>query len=1140
MKVIVVAGMHRSGTSLVARTLNLLGADLGPSSSLLPAAPDNPSGFWEHRDVKELNDRLLASLGGTWDAPPPLPAGWQDSRDLNPVRSLAAAIVAQFSDSDVVCWKDPRFSLTLPFWRTVIPVDVVVLCLRSPRDVARSLAIWNGLAEEDSADLWLRYTLSAWSDSPDRLTVDYQDALADPLVLARQLTEQVDLPDPTDKQLEAVSSFVTPGPDGRASTGHGSARMALAEHVYELLTEPGTPRTAAVLAELAQPWYLSPPGEEAAQLATLISKHARLEDRCGALQAAVERRDALAAGNRRGIDRLRLERRRLAHQLKETRTDLTTTRSELRAAQAEQLTTRDELTRRVRDVTAEVGRLEKKLEQREADIASLTSSVRRLREGADADANVIAALKSDVRRLRAQRRKYAIRYREIKNSRSVRIALLVASLPTWLRRLRPRKHPGLSLDNDHPRHEPCSGGSESDDDAFSDPKVISRGVRCITGEIIDRLNDRPVAVLVPVHNAFDDFRRCFSSLVRNTTREAELIVIDDCSTDPRISDFLDEVVCHERVRVIRNQTNLGFAASVNVGIRASEGDVVVLNSDTEVPPRWLESIILAGALSEDIGTVTAISDNAGAFSVPEVGCRNPLPACYETDELGRLLRRWSLKLGPSTPTGNGFCMYVKRRMLDEIGLFDEATFGDGYGEENDLSLRGAQAGWRHVIDDATFVRHRRGASFGDRRDALISRARALLESGYPDYSEAMREFVASPDMGRTRQRARQLLAWAATDAPRIRVRVLFAVHAGSGGTPYTTRDLLESFDETFECFVLSSDTKRVVFTRHGLDGEEELAALMLDSPLELTDFSHPDYREFVAMLLDEWDIDLIHVRHLIKHTLDLPFVGRMMGVPIVLSLHDYYYCCPTVHLVDGHGSFCRGICTREGDNCYFPNPRLQRAPALLKDDWLRKWRSQTWQVLEASAAIVTASTDARDVYLSSFPELEATKIRIIEHGRDIEQIELPAPGPTPGETIRILVPGNLDVHKGINFIRELRALDNGNRLEFHLLGSVPERYRDLGVWHGAYEREKFPDHVRTIAPAFVGLFSITAETYSHVLTEAWACGIPVICSISERSVSARADMGAAGRSTSTTQLPRTSRSLVSPMTWTRTGVSGER
>lgn len=102
MKVIVVAGMHRSGTSLVARTLNLLGADLGPSSSLLPAAPDNPSGFWEHRDVKELNDRLLASLGGTWDAPPPLPAGWQDSRDLNPVRSLAAAIVAQFSDSDVV------------------------------------------------------------------------------------------------------------------------------------------------------------------------------------------------------------------------------------------------------------------------------------------------------------------------------------------------------------------------------------------------------------------------------------------------------------------------------------------------------------------------------------------------------------------------------------------------------------------------------------------------------------------------------------------------------------------------------------------------------------------------------------------------------------------------------------------------------------------------------------------------------------------------------------------------------------------------------------------------------------------------------------------------------------------------------
>ena len=68
-------GMHRSGTSLVSRVLNVLGVYLGPEEHLMRPSSDNPTGHWESRPIKEINDEILSILGGSWSEPPPLPAG---------------------------------------------------------------------------------------------------------------------------------------------------------------------------------------------------------------------------------------------------------------------------------------------------------------------------------------------------------------------------------------------------------------------------------------------------------------------------------------------------------------------------------------------------------------------------------------------------------------------------------------------------------------------------------------------------------------------------------------------------------------------------------------------------------------------------------------------------------------------------------------------------------------------------------------------------------------------------------------------------------------------------------------------------------------------------------------------------------
>ncbi len=133
-----IGGMHRSGTSMVANLLRLCGLHLGTATDMLPPALDNPEGFWENVNFRNLNDEILVALGGTFDAPPRLPDGWHERGTLDPIREKAGAVLRQLIEAEPWGWKDPRNSLTLPFWSSLLPQMKVVICLRHPLDVALS------------------------------------------------------------------------------------------------------------------------------------------------------------------------------------------------------------------------------------------------------------------------------------------------------------------------------------------------------------------------------------------------------------------------------------------------------------------------------------------------------------------------------------------------------------------------------------------------------------------------------------------------------------------------------------------------------------------------------------------------------------------------------------------------------------------------------------------------------------------------------------------------------------------------------------------------------------------------------------------------------------------------------------------
>jgi hypothetical protein len=155
--IVCVAGMHRSGTSLVANLLRTCGVYLGETQDFAPPSFDNPEGYWENLHFSKINDKILANFGGAWDCPPRLPPGWEDASSLDTIRKEAIRAVQASSTYSCWGWKDPRNSLTLPFWKKVLPDFKVVICLRSPLDVARSLQQRGFTSQQFGLNLWSIY-----------------------------------------------------------------------------------------------------------------------------------------------------------------------------------------------------------------------------------------------------------------------------------------------------------------------------------------------------------------------------------------------------------------------------------------------------------------------------------------------------------------------------------------------------------------------------------------------------------------------------------------------------------------------------------------------------------------------------------------------------------------------------------------------------------------------------------------------------------------------------------------------------------------------------------------------------------------------------------------------------------------------
>ena len=609
-----------------------------------------------------------------------------------------------------------------------------------------------------------------------------------------------------------------------------------------------------------------------------------------------------------------------------------------------------------------------------------------------------------------------------------------------------------------------------------------------------------VDVVIPVYNAPDDVERCVASVLAHTGGGYRLILIDDASPDPRVGDVFARLRARglPQLTLLANETNLGFTGTANRGLRLSDNDVVLLNSDTEVTAGWLDALARCAASSPHVGTITPWSNNAEICSYPRFCADNAWPEGADPEPVRAALAATAVPTYPLLPTGVGFCLYVKRELIDAIGVFDPA-FGRGYGEENDFCLRAHRAGYWNVLCDDAFVLHLGGRSFVGEKARLSPKNTAILLARHPDYAAIVGDYIARDplrplrDAAQTRQRARD-----------GRAGILHVLHHHGGGTEHHVRALIDaSRDDWRHCLAIAVGDHWQV--------EEHL-----------DDGGRAHLRVRRAARTRRWGAFVGGTRGNVRRRrrprppdLDVPrAAARRAAVAGPAVRHHRARPRPRLPDDDDDRSPTASGAARAATSA-------PASPAPATGDPVA-WRERHRAFVAGASFVIAPSRWAADTFGAFFP----VAVDVIAHGapgvwaRAASTADRTAPPPPAGPVSAVLLPaddvptvaivGAIGPDKGARRIEALTALarSRGANLRFVVIGYLD---RQSGPWqsddarltvHGRYDANALPrllDHYRA---ALVAYPSHGPETFSFTLSEVWAAGravvVPPIGALRER------------------------------------------
>jgi len=578
-----------------------------------------------------------------------------------------------------------------------------------------------------------------------------------------------------------------------------------------------------------------------------------------------------------------------------------------------------------------------------------------------------------------------------------------------------------------------------------------------------------VVIVVPVYRNSELTRACLASAMPAVMRipGATLVAINDASPDAEMDDTLDAEASRwsGRMVVLRNETNLGFVKSANRGIRYDpSADIVLLNNDVIVPDRWLERLAGDAHALPNAGTVTPLSNNTTISAFPNFMRENALPLALD---LERIDEAFGLsRLDPvEAPTGIGFCMYIKRCCLQDVGELDEVTFGAGYGEENDFCQRALRKGWKSYISPNLYVYHRGGVSFGDQRKERMRHADRVLDRRYPRWHVDVQAFVVRDALrGARLQRYFDLLRVCGLPV------VLHVSHGLGGGVDQHIRDLSKrSEGRAVSLLLRSEDGGRVI----------SIGAWNADASMRISlEMKHGI--ELLLPLLRAIGVDMVHYHHVLGWPSNFLSLGAALKARQIFTCHDFY-------LVNGNPTLTneRGLFDSEAMdmavNPLYPLP---------KGMTLEAWRQRYQWFLNACTRVIFPSHATYDLFRRFF-EIRSP---VLAYHPDANQLSGRLPVPfmrKSAYTIGVL--GALSREKGADLLEALASLVASRRikLRFTLIGyayRVLKRVRATGP----YENDFLSALIEREGCDLILFPALCPETYSYTLSAALGTGLPIV------------------------------------------------